>query len=297
MNSRISLVIVLCGLLAIGYLALYFANDTGSKVDTSTRKQSIYVPGTVTTPVTTTLMDSTERMNKNDKSQKSNSSYRNDFSSATEAISDPRIPNFKRTRTPEYKDTSITYYSGDWMHRSTMTVHIDKEKYEYYHSLPRYYRPEDYHYYIEDEHSKSAVKGIVDCILKDGAKEGKTKDALAYDVIHFVQAIPYKYDIESTGQEDFPKYPLETLYDGCGDCEDMSILLAAALREMNYGVCLFVYDNHVAVGVYGGDNFRSPYFEYNGKKYYYIEATSEGRDIGDIPDEYKGKSAKIIQIT
>ena len=221
--------------------------------------------------------------------------YHSSDSSETDVFNDPRIPNFKRTRDAEYKDTSITYFSGDWNSQHTMTVHTDVEKYEYYHSLPRYYAPEDFHYYIDDENNKKVIKSIVDCILENN-EEGKTKDQLAYNVIHLVQSIPYQYDIDSTGEKEFPKYPIETLYEGCGDCEDMSILLAGALREMNYGVCFFVYDNHVAVGIQGGEGFTSPYFEYNGKKYYYIEATSEGRNVGDIPEDYQGITPKIVPL-
>ena len=64
----------------------------------------------------------------------------------------------------------------------------------------------------------------------------------------FVQIIPYSYDIDSMGQ-DYPRYPIETLIDGTGDCEDHAILLAQLLSSMNYDAILLKYPTHVALGV------------------------------------------------
>lgn len=41
----------------------------------------------------------------------------------------------------------------------------------------------------------------------------------------------------------------------------------------------------MAVGL-AGNSAGKPYYEYNGKYFYYIETTATGWDIGDIPEGY-----------
>ena len=156
----LALIIILVALIGLKYLL-----DSKDQESISRSDETYYSAKTVT--VATTMSE-----NKNDNSSKSSKDSKkkktgkkktssvkedglDDSSSYFEAESfepestfteyvDERIPNFVRTREPEYKDTSIEYYAGDWGSKSTITVHIDKEKYEYYRSLPRYYRLEDY---------------------------------------------------------------------------------------------------------------------------------------------------------
>jgi hypothetical protein len=62
----------------------------------------------------------------------------------------------------------------------------------------------------------------------------------------FVQQIPYR-----TEQDKDPKYPVETLVQGTGDCDDKSILLAGLLAHKGYRVSLFYFPDemHMSVGV------------------------------------------------
>lgn len=115
------------------------------------------------------------------------------------------------------------------------------------------------------------------------------------DVIFFVQQLPYASDNDpasytedavpssvlhvSDGIE-YPKYPVETLVDGKGDCEDTSILTAALLNLMNYDVVLLSYSDHAALGVRMPDfdpyykDYTPKYYDYGGKRYYYVETTN-----------------------
>ena len=109
--------------------------------------------------------------------------------------------------------------------------------------------------------------------------------------------MPYAEDIVTTGYDEYARYPLETLVDYGGDCEDTSILMAALLKAMGYDAVLLYFSGdpgHVAVGVAG--QFSGSYFDYQGAKYYYLETTGSGWEIGDIPPEYEHKSANIYQI-
>jgi len=52
----------------------------------------------------------------------------------------------------------------------------------------------------------------------------------------------------------------------------------------------------MAVGVKGENNLPGAYFEVEGVKYYYVETTSPGWRIGQIPDEFIGQEAKILSL-
>ncbi|WP_028510511.1 hypothetical protein [Ruminococcus sp. NK3A76] len=214
-----------------------------------------------------------------------------------QVFKDDRIPDFKQNHTPEYKDVKVEWTSHDQMHIFSITMHLDRYMYEYYHSLARYYDEKDYQKYIDDSNNREILKSIADSLkdLADGAGYDGSQTAL--EAISFVQAIKYVYDIDSTGKQEFPKYPLETLYDLGGDCEDTSLLLIGILRELNFGTCLLDYDDHVAIGIMGEDSITGSYFEVDGKKYFYVESTGEGWTVGEMPDDVKNRSAQVIKIT
>ena len=214
----------------------------------------------------------------------------------TEAYIDKRVPNFVRNKKPEYKDIKVEWISHDYMYSFSITMHIDKHMYEYYRSLPRYYDFKELINYVNDDNNKQILKSIADSLTDLGNKSGYDKSQIAQEAICFVQAIPYTYDIDSTGQKEFPKYPLETIYDYGGDCEDSSLLLVGILRELNFGCCLFKYEGHIAIGILGADDIPGTYYEYKGKRYYYVETTNTGWTIGDLPDEMKGQAAQVLEI-
>jgi hypothetical protein len=112
----------------------------------------------------------------------------------------------------------------------------------------------------------------------------------------FVQSLPYVSDNVSTAYDEYPRYPIETLVDNGGDCEDTSILMASLIKAMGYGVVLLSFPQHVAVGVAGGEGVYGTYWEYAGRKYYYLETTGTGWEIGDIPKEYKTAQANLYDM-
>lgn len=117
------------------------------------------------------------------------------------------------------------------------------------------------------------------------------------NVLAFVQSIPYKTDEESTGQKEYWKFPVETLADGCGDCEDKALFMCALCmllfqaypeeqKEHRLEVYLLVSfeEEHAAVAV-GGPNLHLPerFYTYNGRRLYFCETTSSGR-VGVVPE-------------
>ncbi len=113
-------------------------------------------------------------------------------------------------------------------------------------------------------------------------------------VATFVQSLHYTSDI-LVGYNDYTKYPMQTFSDGTGDCEDVSILAAALLNKLGFDVKLLLFPGHMAIGVLG-ENVNAPYFENNGKKYYYIEMTARGWQFGQIPLQFQNISAIIIDL-
>jgi len=114
-------------------------------------------------------------------------------------------------------------------------------------------------------------------------------------VLAFVQSLPYTSDKVTTGYDEYPRFPIETLVDDGGDCEDTAILFATLTLIMGYGTVYINPSDHYAVGVLG-DDLSGTYWTYNNRTYYYCETTGDGFKIGELPDEFKGQSAYIYPI-
>ena len=118
---------------------------------------------------------------------------------------------------------------------------------------------------------------------------------LANFVLAFVQSIPYKTDNASTPYQDYPRFPVETLVDDVGDCKSHSILYATLMLMLGDGVVFINPPDHLAVGILG-NNLQGTYWTYHNQTYYYAETTGVGFKVGDLPDEFQGKTAYIYSI-
>jgi len=113
------------------------------------------------------------------------------------------------------------------------------------------------------------------------------------NVVAFVQSIKYSDDVS-----EYWKYPIETLADGNGDCEDTAILTAALLKEMGYDVAVLFLPEHAAVAV-SCENCNGYYYPLNGKRYYYLETTGTGFSLGSmgsLESKYKNAMATIVPL-
>jgi len=183
-----------------------------------------------------------------------------------------------------------TYNYEKW----TLNLSIPEQLYHYYRNIPR--SPStDYSVYVthpyDDKYIESILMKFNEITLRKGFSETKKIGLL----ISFIQSLPYTSDAVTTGFDEYPRYPVETLVDYGGDCEDTSILTAALLKSMAKDVILLKLYNHLSVGI-AGISSQGYYYLYNGKNYYYLETTGEGWGIGDLPDEYKGTSATIYDL-
>lgn len=204
----------------------------------------------------------------------------------------------QQTTTAVTQQTPIVTDEDGYDKRYTfeISMNIQDDMYEYYHSLLRYSYVKDYHNYVSDDNNHKLVKQLADEIKSLCDQCGYGESETIRETANFVQSIEYVDDMTSTGYTDFPKYPLETLYDQCGDCEDSSILLGALLKELGYG-CIFIeLPEHVAIGVKATDDAPGTYYDYNGSHYLYIETTNSGWDIGTLPDDFNEEKAKIYDV-
>ena len=136
--------------------------------------------------------------------------------------------------------------------------------------------------------------------LKEKYKEAFGADPGSDDYVRFVAAfvqicIEYDYD-EYNGDYEYWRYPLETLFDGTGDCEDTSILLAALIdaKGLQGGVILAPGHAMCAIafsevtGSYNNKTHNPIAYDPPCEYYYPIETTYEDRyePIGKIGDAY-----------
>ncbi|MBU0595200.1 PKD domain-containing protein, partial [Candidatus Bipolaricaulota bacterium] len=102
----------------------------------------------------------------------------------------------------------------------------------------------DYGAYVEDPLDDPTLGDLADLLW---TRAGGTRTAYTRYVLGFVQsAIAYQADPPSA---EWPLYPIETLVDRVGDCEDASILYVSLLRERGVACKLAFVDT---------DNDRTP---------------------------------------
>ncbi|MFH1451285.1 MAG: hypothetical protein ABIF89_01595 [bacterium] len=111
----------------------------------------------------------------------------------------------------------------------------------------------------------------------------------------FLGGLPYVQDAV-IGYDDYPKYPIETLVEKNGDCEDTSYLAAAVIKAMGEDVVLVEFSDHMAIAVSGNLDWTGKYYELNGKHYFYQETTGADWQIGEISTAYENAPASLIEI-
>ncbi len=198
----------------------------------------------------------------------------------------------------EYYDKSFAWdYDGrHW----TWNLSIPTVLYDAYKEVPVSTRtrngPAGYGYMTTTE--DYYVRSLADKLNQTANDQGYSSYDKVSFVLAFVQSLPYTSDNVTTGYNEYPRFPIETLVDDGGDCEDTSILFATITLIMGYGTVYINPPDHYAVGILG-DGLHGTSWEYpqgSNKTYYYCETTGDGFKIGQLPDEFAGQSAYIYPI-
>ncbi|WP_432559342.1 hypothetical protein [Granulicoccus sp. GXG6511] len=115
-------------------------------------------------------------------------------------------------------------------------------------------------------------------------------------VLAMVQSITYSFDIDSTGHEEYWRYPVETMHDETGDCEDTTFLAGSLLRRLGHDVVVLFLPSHAALGVAVPDGIPGHFVEHEGQRYYYCETTGEGWRVGELPSGHEGEDVEIYPV-
>jgi hypothetical protein len=200
---------------------------------------------------------------------------------AQNTVAAPAGEDYSHTYSWEYKNV-------DW----AFTAIVQKAKYDLFKAKP-HSTDMSFSSYAMMSEDRDLLGSAVMQIKQGGAGYGFTRYDDAMNLITFVQSIPY-VDNHQAGS---PRYPLETLADVEGDCKDKSVLAAALLQAMGFDVALLKFQGtpgHLALGINldaGGTSYPC-----GSVRYFYVETTSPGWSIGEVPDELKGAVPSIIPV-
>jgi len=151
----------------------------------------------------------------------------------------------------------------------------------------------DYRRFVQEDLLCQEVVLVAAELRRLNSERGFPQFLQVGNVLAFQRQFRYVHDGAdevTEGHAEYPRYPIETLGDGRGDCEDFAILAAALLHLLGLDVVLIRIGwkegepGHVAVGVAGGEDFPPEFRFYTtpeGRRYYYCEATPPS---GDTPD-------------
>jgi PKD repeat protein len=150
----------------------------------------------------------------------------------------------------------------------------------------------DYDEYVLDPLDDAYLSDLVDEIAQ---KTGNDYYSTVECLFHFVQAaVDYAYD---PMWSEYPRYPVETLVEQAGDCEDTAILYASLVRTLGAGAMLAAVDtdhngvaDHMitlvpvdaayAAGVTCRTGQSASFWQYNGTLYALAETTGDPHSLG-----------------
>lgn len=192
-----------------------------------------------------------------------------------------------------HREFRWSYQGDDW----TFNLDIPKSLYKIYQEVPVATR------LLNQNSGYDFLTTTKDPYLQKVAEELKKastqKGYDSYDEVSFtlafIQSLPYTSDSVISKYDEYPRFPLETLIDNGGDCEDTSILFATLTLITGYGTVYINPPDHYAVGVLG-DNLSGFYCTYKNETYYYCETTGDGWKIGEVPQEHKTTQVYIFEI-
>ena len=134
----------------------------------------------------------------------------------------------------QFYDKSFTWnYAGEtW----TWNLTIPASLYEAYIAVPDSVRSQiqlkDFGYFTTTD--DAYMQSLATKINETATQEGYSSLQEANFALAFVQSIPYATDLNSTGYQDYPRFPIETLVDNVGDCKSHSILFATLTLMLGF---------------------------------------------------------------
>ncbi|MBU0460882.1 MAG: hypothetical protein KJ771_08825 [Nanoarchaeota archaeon] len=184
---------------------------------------------------------------------------------------------------------SVNWETGGYQHITSFGIPSDR--YQWYKQMPRGWCCEGWNKFA------TYTDPTIQSIAEDITDYSKGSSCLYCSAIDFVESMIYQKDIDFNSNPEYPKYAIETIVDHKGDCEDTSFLMVAVLKALNIDSVILIYSDHAAVGV-ACNGCSGTYYNYRGKKFYFLESTSApGQwELGQIWGKYGSETPKIIDI-
>jgi hypothetical protein len=140
------------------------------------------------------------------------------------------------------------------------------------------------------------IASIANGLRNISASEGFSEVQTINFALRFCQSLGYSYDNATMDADEYWRFPVETLYDETGDCEDTSFLFASVAEAMGYDAVILMLPGHAAVGI-ASDQASGAYFVEGGTRYYYCETTSPGFELGELPFGLNTRSVDAVQVS
>jgi len=182
----------------------------------------------------------------------------------------------------------------------TWEIAIPKALHTHYtNKVPRFWCSDtgycDWYKYVTDPDDDAFIEALSDNLLDAIAPYYADTLSTYYGFLQFAldfvsAAIPYTLDSKP---DEWPRYPLETLVEVAGDCEDTGILYCSIVRPHVQSTHLLFFPTHVASAVPAGMDFIASrdysvgYYEYHGAFFVIAETTGDPPvhwRIGELPD-------------
>lgn len=162
-------------------------------------------------------------------------------------------------------------YQGAKKAQKSALFFTEKDELEW---IPEYYRA-----FVDEPHQEPLYDSM---LLSFRELRGTLKlddDRYAELIVSAIQSLTYRTDPVSLE----PKFPIETVGDGDGDCDDKTLLAAALLAREGYDVAILLFsaEQHVTLGIRG----NGPPFGNSG--YTLVEMTTPTL-FGWLPDSLNG---------
>lgn len=201
-------------------------------------------------------------------------------------LGDGSKPGFRRTAVEGAYHLELSGEAVDW----TVPVRVFKAEYV---SGATGWHGHDYPPYV-DQARQSGLAGRVATAIRRAAI-ALDREPLDF-AIEVVQRLPYVSEPDSR-EDEYIKYPSETVVEAGGDCEDSALLLGSLLTGPPFDrTCAIVHPpNHVGLGL-AGEGYVGTYYSHEGTAYFFVEATAPGWSIGELPDEYASDTALVFPV-
>ena len=111
---------------------------------------------------------------------------------------------------------------------------LNYDDYSYFRNLDhRVYDNDDYQRFVtpNEQYVIEFASELKDMALSNGYS---SQLEMAEFIYAFVGDIQYEYDIDAMGENEYPKYPIEMLWMGSGDCEDAASLYVSLTEAIGY---------------------------------------------------------------